>query len=328
MSLSLLIVVLHYRGLDDTLECLASLGKQTYRGAHTIVVDNGSADRLAARLAEDYPWAELVELEQNQGWSGGNNVGIRLAMERNYDVVCLLNNDTVLPAPAVGRLMATLTELGPCLLHPAIDSYGMDDEVQLDPTLPEPVGMSVTRVPGADDAYEIDVVSGCCLLVNVSIFKNIGLIDERFFLLCEDTDLGRRALAAGYRSFCDVSVRIQHKESRSFGGRRSPIKTYYGIRNTFLFAEKHDGFTTGIVRFVRYVAWTVWHTAEASGTRPRSWLGLAYWVVSQDPFALATRLGVRDYVLRRFGRIRTWDETKLTSPVSGPGLASASKTLK
>lgn len=313
MGLSLLIVVLHYRGLDDTLECLASLGRQTYTNVHTVVVDNGSGDKLAARLAEGYPWAEVLELEENRGWSGGNNAGIGLAIERNHDLVCLLNNDTVLPERVVERLVETMAFLGPCFLHPAIDSYGLDNEVQLDPTIPAPSYMNVTPVPGRGDLFEIDVTNGCCLLADVSVFQHIGLIDDRFFLLCEDTDLGKRAAAAGYHIFCDTTVRIQHKESRSFGGRRKPIKTYYSVRNMFLYTEKQIGFSRDIFRFGRYLAWTVWRTAEATGSQHRSWWRLACWVVSSDTFARATRMGVRDYLLRRFGRINKRDEIKLTS---------------
>ena len=311
MRLSLLIVVLHYRGLDDTLECLDSIGNQTGSNIHTVVIDNGSGDDLPVRLAASHNWAEVIKLPENQGWSGGNNVGIRLAFERNHDLVCLLNNDTVLPAEAMQRLMQTITVLEPCLLHPAIDSYGLDDEVQLDPTGPQPPDMEISLVPGHPGLFEIDVANGCCLFMSVSILREIGLIDERFFLLCEDADLGRRARAAGYHIFCDPSVRIQHKESRAFGGRRTPIKTYYGIRNTFLFSEKHDGASRDLVRFAKHVAWTVWRTAEAVEGRSRSWWGLAWWLCSRDAYARATRMGVRDYVLRRFGRISRHDELKL-----------------
>src|SRR3954469_20989477 len=102
MGLSLLIVVLHWRGLDDTLECIASLSRQSVGcqtccsrpGAdqsagdvHTVVVDNGSADGLRDRLAAEFPRVEVIELTQNRGWSGGNNAGIRLALTRGVDAV-------------------------------------------------------------------------------------------------------------------------------------------------------------------------------------------------------------------------------------------------
>ena len=156
MALSLLIVVLHYSGLADTLECLASLGRQTCDGVHTVLVDNASADRPASRIKADHRRVEVVELAENQGWSGGNNVEIRLAMERGYDLVCLLNNDTILPEGAVARLLETAEFLGPCILHTAIDSCPPDEEPQLDPTIPRPPRMKATPVLGRAGVFEID----------------------------------------------------------------------------------------------------------------------------------------------------------------------------
>ena len=75
-GLSLLIIVLHYSGLDDTFECLASLEMQAYQNVHTIVVDNGSVEKPNPRLSAAYPWVEILEMPENRGWSGGNNAGI------------------------------------------------------------------------------------------------------------------------------------------------------------------------------------------------------------------------------------------------------------
>jgi GT2 family glycosyltransferase len=316
MDLSLLIVVLHYSGLDDTMECVASLGRQSYLNVHTIVVDNGSAEKPGAAFAASYPWVEVIEMAENRGWSGGNNVGIALAIARNYDMVCLLNNDTVLPEHAIARLMETAAVLGPCVLHPAIDSYGDDHQVQLDPSIGVPPLMTATAVPFSPGLFEISSVNGACLLAHVDVFRKIGLIDERFFLLCEDADLGARALAAGFHLFCDVAVRIQHKESRSFGGRRKPIKTYYGIRNTLLCWEKHPEPGRTYVGYGRDLLWMLSGTAEAVGLSPRSRWGLLGWCLSGDVFARAVRMALRDYLLRRFGRVNRRDESILMAPAA------------
>ncbi len=310
-GLSLLVIVLHYSGLDDTLECLDSLGRQTYAKVQTIVIDNGSTEKPGPRLTSDYPWVELKVIPENRGWSGGNNEGIRLAIERDYDFVCLLNNDTVLPDDAIQRLMAVAALVSPCVLHPAIDSYGDDQEIQFDPTIPEPSVMIATEVAARQGLYKINAVNGSCLLVHLDIFRRIGLIDERFFLLCEDADLGARAIAAGFPMFCDSTVRIQHKESRSFGGRRKPIKTYYGTRNMLLIWEKHEKRQRNLLKYGRDLAWMVWGTADAAGVAPRSWWDLLCWSLSANPFARAVRMGIRDYLLRRFGRINPRDQAIL-----------------
>ncbi len=317
--------MLHYGGLDDTLECIASLSRQSYRNkldvgpaegdVRIVVVDNASADGLRDRLAAEYPWVEIIELPDNRGWSGGNNAGIRLALARGTDVVCLLNNDTVLPVGAIERLLATAVRLGPCILHPAINSYDPADDVQLDPTIPRPPELRATPVPGLADVFEINSVNGACLLAHLGVFDRIGLIDERFFLLCEDADLGARALAAGYHLFCDASVRIRHKQSRSFGGLRRPIKTYYGIRNSLLFHEKQDGAWRTLPRSGRMIVRAAWGAARSGGGDPRSGWSLLRWSLSSDMFARAVRMGVRDYLLRRFGRINQRDEHLLIAGV-------------
>jgi GT2 family glycosyltransferase len=316
---SVLIVVLHYSGLDDTVECLESLRRQTYQNIHTIVIDNGSLEKPGAFLEARYPWAEVLDLAENRGWSGGNNAGIRVGLEQDFDVICLLNNDTVLPDDAVERLMQAATFLGPCMLHPAIDSYGDDREIQLDPTIPQPPNLKSKPVSGYADLFEISSIYGACVFIDREIFQRIGSIDERFFLLCEDADFGERAIAAGYGAFCEASVRIQHKESRSFGGRRKPIKTYYGTRNLLLFSEKHDAGWHSILGFGRKLVWTAWGTAEATGAEPRSLWGLACWVFSDNSFARATRMAVRDYLLRRFGRLNQRDEAALSAKAGGSG---------
>ena len=315
MAQSLVIIILHYRGLDDTLECLASLERQLHSDVRVVVVDNGSVDRLTTRFAVDFPWVEVIELESNLGWSGGNNAGIKLAIAQNQDLVCLLNNDTVLPEGAINRLMETASFLYPCLLHPAIDAYGVDGEVQLDPTIPRPSDLSVISAPGSAGVFQIDRVDGACVLVHVSIFKDIGLIDDRFFLLYEDADLGQRAVKAGYKIFCDSTVRIQHKESKSFGGRRSPIKTYYGLRNTLLYTELHHQLDHSLISVGRTFGWTVWHTAEAAGAEPHSWWSLLLWTFSDDIFARAVRMALRDYLFRHFGHLRTSDEAILDAEI-------------
>ena len=311
MDLSLLVVVLHYRGIADTRECLASLGRQSYDKLHVLVIDNGSAEPLDEAFAAEFPWAEVLRLPENNGWAGGNNVGIRLGLTRGDDMVCLLNNDTVLPDHAVHRLMATAARLDRFILHPAIDSMGADEPAQLDPLVPAPLGLQAHSVPDQPGVFEILAINGACLIAPLDLFREIGLIDERFFLLCEDADIGQRAAAAGYRTFCDTLVHIRHKESLSFGGRRSPIKTYYGIRNILLFQRKH---LTGLrlpLTMLRRFLWTVWATAEAVGQPPRSWWRLVLWTLSDDRFARAVRMGARDYLRGRFGRLDRHDEARL-----------------
>jgi glycosyltransferase involved in cell wall biosynthesis len=87
---NLVAVVLNWNGGDDTLDALASL-----EGVATICVDNGSTDGSDLRVAQRFPEVELVRTGANLGFAGGNNAGIRRALERGADWMLLLNNDGV-----------------------------------------------------------------------------------------------------------------------------------------------------------------------------------------------------------------------------------------
>jgi GT2 family glycosyltransferase len=326
MTPSVLIIVLHYRGIGDTEECLRSLSQQTCPGMRTLLIDNGSGENIAERV-DRFDGLETLVLPENLGWSGGNNAGISLALDRGIDFVCLLNNDTVLPPHAMQVLMETAARVGPCVLHPAIESYTEGEPVQLDPSIPEPPYVRAGAVPAWNRLYEITLVNGACVFVHTTIFRTVGLIDDRFFLMWEDVDFGVRARAAGYRIFCDCDVRIRHKESRAFGGRRSPIKTYYTLRNSLLYFEKHPHLRGSLPTLIRSVAWLIWGSAQVRDplspnaespalTSPqltsRSWWALLSWLLSSHPCAKANRMALRDYVLRRFGRINRHDERVLT----------------
>ena len=94
-------VVLSYNGRDDTLAALESL-----RGIETVAVDNGSVDGSAAAVAERFPEVELVRAGVNLGFAGGNNVGIRRALDRGANWVLLLNNDAEVEPGLVEALAA------------------------------------------------------------------------------------------------------------------------------------------------------------------------------------------------------------------------------
>src|SRR3990167_2553859 len=91
----ILIILLNWNGKRDTLECLSSLQKVSYRHFTPIVVDNGSTDDSVALIRTQFPTVPIFETKENLGFAGGNNVGISWALKKPYDWVLLLNNDTI-----------------------------------------------------------------------------------------------------------------------------------------------------------------------------------------------------------------------------------------
>ena len=138
---------------------------------------------------------------------------------------------------------------------------------------------------------------GACLMLSAGVIRQVGLLDERFFLQLEETDYFQRARAHGLRSYCAKRARVLHKECASFGGRVTPGKTYYQVRNSLLLAEKHARGLPDYLRSVRALLWMLHHQSGAAG-----WRELGGWAISRDPLARAARRGAGDYVRRRFGK--------------------------
>jgi len=214
-----LVILLSYNCKEDSLECLASIAKQTYPNLNLLVIDNASTDGAPAAISAAYPGVALISLAENRGWAGGNNLGVKIALEGGFDFVLLLNHDTILNEDTVAVLVQKASSLGPCLLHPAIYYHDHSEGAQLDPSIGHG---AIAGSRDALDLFELDFAYGACLMVHTELFRRVGLFDERFFLQLEETDFFLRAKKAGFHSFCFTGTRIYHKESRGFGGRRTP----------------------------------------------------------------------------------------------------------
>ena len=293
----MLVVILNYNTLADTLACLGSLAGQTWRDFDVLVIDNASRGDDAARIAEAFPAAEVLALPRNLGWAGGNNVGLRRALDEDRGFVCLLNSDTVLAPEALGELAAAARLVAaPALLHPAIHFFDDPARPQLWPWADPAAPPAARALAERHDIVPMNWAYGACLLLPTALVRRVGLLDERFFLQLEEQDYFRRAQAVGARGYCARRARILHKESVSFGGRLTPAKTYYQVRNRLLLAEKHDFGPRGMARALREVFWEL---RNRSGAPSR--LGFFRWLVSADPFAQAARQGFFHYATRRFG---------------------------
>jgi GT2 family glycosyltransferase len=240
------IVLLNYNGLADTIRCLRSL--KAAGPPPAVVVDNASAEDPSAVLRSEFPWCSVVPNSVNGGWAGGNNVGIRYALERGAELIVLLNNDTVISPDFVPRLTAAATaypDYG--VLGPVIRFMDPPHEVQTDGCMFNdpacsgffhrmPVELISASIP---EVTEVDIVNGCCMMVRAEVFRHIGLIDERFFLIHEESDFCLRARRAGFCCGVLGEALVWHKGSSSFRRAGNRWQRYYDARNLYLLLSKH-----------------------------------------------------------------------------------------
>src|SRR6266852_2795518 len=84
------VIVVNWNGKELLTNCIASLRAQTLPGIEVIVVDNGSTDGSAEFVRQNFPDFKLIQLNENRGFAGGNNAGIRQA---RGEWIALINND-------------------------------------------------------------------------------------------------------------------------------------------------------------------------------------------------------------------------------------------
>ena len=249
ISPSAAIVLLNYNGLEDTRKCLASLERITYRPLLVIVVDNGSQEDSTGILRLEFPWCAVIRSERNEGWAGGNNIGIRYALGKDAEYVILLNNDTVVSEELVSRLMDAARahpEFG--IIGPVINDMEYPDQVQTDGCMfnrkdapgffqRKPVPLKRSHPPAIT---EVDIVNGCCMMISKRVFDTIGFINERFFLIHEESDFCLRAVEAGFRCGVIGESLVWHKHSASFNRAGNWRQRYYYVRNLFLLLRIHQ----------------------------------------------------------------------------------------
>ena len=111
-SPKVVIVILNWNGKADTIECVASASAINYPNYEIVVVDNSSTDDSVGAITKQYPDIDLLQTGSNLGYAGGNNVGIRWALDHDADYVLLLNNDTIV-SPDLLRAFVIAKDLLP-----------------------------------------------------------------------------------------------------------------------------------------------------------------------------------------------------------------------
>jgi GT2 family glycosyltransferase len=246
---SLHVVLVNYNGQAFNADCLASLRDEGVCRLTVWLVDNGSTDGSAEWVERNRPDVRLVRNGANLGWAGGNNVGIRRALQAGADFVWLLNNDTVLEPSCVAKMVASATASdAPALLSPRIHYADNPGRTWFEGGEVDPVALRWGHCPLAhfrslpqDRRY----VSGCALLVRREVFEEAGLIDERYFMYYEDAEFCLRAARLGFAMDVVEEARLAHRVAASSGGasdRLSPFRAYQTLRSEMIFWRRQLGF--------------------------------------------------------------------------------------
>lgn len=257
MDVSVIIVnwntkVLLYNCLQSILE---QVGDVDYE---IIVVDNASSDSSADMVQSDFPDVTLIVEQSNRGYAAATNTGIRVAQGR---YVLVLNSDTLICDAAIEKTVRYADR------HPEAAVVGCQVRESLDK-----VQMTCFRFPSLlnlflrvsglamcfkknrcfgredmrwwqrDTEREVDVVSGMFLLVRHKAIDEVGLMDEAFFLYCEETDWCYRFAKAGWKMLFWPGAFILHPDGGGHSSKTDRLKLKIQMQKSIvLFFRKHYG---------------------------------------------------------------------------------------
>ena len=235
-------IILNWNGWRDTVRCLDSLVKCSYPRFTPIVVDNGSTNDSVSHLQIAYPDVQVLQSGSNLGFAGGNNLGIRYALERGADYIWLLNNDTIVDPDALSELVKKTRSSSRTGAVASICYYADDpDRVEAwggaRVNLWIGFGRNSTR-PRSDDWFHS--LNGTSLLIAREALEDAGLLDEGFFLYWEDTEFCLRLRQRGWQIGAAPASRVLHKVHGSSGGNKLLLdrhQTASGLRLLRLYSR-------------------------------------------------------------------------------------------
>ncbi|NRR31605.1 glycosyltransferase family 2 protein [Oxalobacteraceae bacterium] len=307
------VVLLNWNGWRDTLECLDSLLRVQGVAMTVVVCDNASSDGSFEQMQDwvrrqpgAMPWLleqpgrcetaalsdslrKLVLLRNsgNLGFAGGNNPGIRLALEDPAcEYVWLLNNDTTIEPDALAQAVARMRA------DPAIGICGSTLVYYHERAMVQALGgasyspargtsrhigafIGRDAVPAAPEAVETQMsyAVGAAMLVSRAFVEQVGLMREDYFLYYEEIDWAMRGAGRFRLGYAPASV-VYHKEGATIGTSASggsAISVYYLFRNRLLFTRRF--YPLRLLSVIPYCLWDILKFALKGQTK-QAWAGL------------------------------------------------------
>jgi GT2 family glycosyltransferase len=265
------VILVNWNGYSYTRACLASLEKVEVPKFQVILVDNASATREGLKLKEEFPHLHLIENTENRGFTGGNNAGLRYALDEGFQQFLLLNNDTIVNPSFLQEMQSTLVQHPGCgVVQPLI--LFLDDPTKIwsaggkwnsflgnAQTLGDRVPVSSFQM----DKTKLDWVTGCCMLLSKEVICTVGLLDEQYFAYFEDVEWSLRIRNAGYSLKLAPKAVIYHEagaasKKKHEEGTLSASVFYYHVRNQFYLLRQRRLFAAIPFHGLRFMGWATY----------------------------------------------------------------------
>ena len=230
-------ITICYNGFKDTCELIESLQNKIHSVSYEIiVVDNASREDEAVKIQALYPSVITIRSDENKGFSGGNNLGIKAARGQ---YLFLINNDTYIESDGIAYLIERLEshpEIGAA--SPKIRFAFPPQNIQFAGFTPlspialrnKGIGFGCPDDGTFDTPHPTPYLHGAAMIIKREVIGKAGMMPEIFFLYYEEIDWSTSMARAGYELWYEPRCTVFHKESQSTG-QLSKLRTYYLTRN-------------------------------------------------------------------------------------------------
>lgn len=239
------IIVLNWNNYKDTSECLNGLEKTNYPNFNILIIDNDSTDGSGKLLKERYSNRhDVIINSMNSGYTGGNNIGIKAAMQNNPEYILIMNNDTVVSDPDyLSKMIKFINDknqigiLGPKIVsHDGKRTFTEYFSSKWWKKIESKFSLNVDKY--GNKARISTRLLGAVLLIRTDLIKSIGMFDEKFFMYCEEDDLSLRALINKY-DVVYYPETVVFRKTENDGEEYNRRSTYYIGRNKVLMLRKN-----------------------------------------------------------------------------------------
>jgi GT2 family glycosyltransferase len=242
----------NWRQYALTEQCLQSLAGIEHKAYDLYVVDNEYDAKQWKYICEKFPHVYWFNSSENLGFTGGNNLALKKLLDKDYDFVLLLNNDTLVTPDFLTQMLRAARE------NPEAGAVAAKIVYTADPAKIWAAGGSMNRVTGKignrgfghvdkaqfDHSGTVDYIPGCCFLIRMPLLRQIGLMDESLFAYFEDFDWSMKIKMAGYTNWYCHKALIYHSVGASSreGGRKgtmNPVVWYLNTRNKVIMLRRY-----------------------------------------------------------------------------------------
>ena len=236
------IVIVNWNKKEYLSKLLGSLSNIEYKNHDIIVVDNASTDGSLELLRSSFPGVHIIANESNIGGAGGFNTGMRYALGKGvYEYVWLLDNDAEVTDSTLIELVGVMEGdggvgiAGSMIVNPDDREHIVEVGLNIDwnTGIVKPFMENYALADVKEGVYEVDCVPACSALVRAEALRKTRLMDERYFIWWDDTDLSLSVGRAGYKIVGVTRSLVYHPTEKDW-----ILVNYYNNRNSLLAFSK------------------------------------------------------------------------------------------